>query len=146
MVEGKWYPQGADIAVPLAVRAQAFGAGRDALDMQAQQVVVFCGGQAVGTARLWWAEGGFWAGGLGVVPEARGQGYGDLLVRLLLYKAATHGATSLALVCPMALAPFFARYGFTPEADGDPATLRAPIGGGCAGCGGCAGGGGCATS
>jgi len=75
---------------------------------------------------------------VGVLLEERGRGYGDLLVRLLLYKAANHGAKHVKLVCPAGLLPFFARYGFAPEADsepGDTLTLSAPaeLSGGCGG-------------
>lgn len=140
MVEGRWYPQGADIGVPLAVRQAVFGAERDALDGEAQQVAVFGeNGSAVGAARLWWAEGDFWAGDIGVLPQARGKGYGDLLVRLLLYKAASHGAACLRIVSPAALAPFFVRYGFTADGAGDPLPMRAVPDAGCLGCGGCGG-------
>lgn len=145
-MQGKWYPQGADIAVPLGVRAAALGAGRDALDDQAQQVAVFHDGVAVGAARLWWEEGGFHAGAIGVLPDQRGKGYGDLLVRMLLYKAATHGARHVTLTCPASLALFFARFGFLPVDEGDPLVLRAPVSDGCAGCGGCGAGGNCAAT
>lgn len=138
MIEGKWFPQGADLSVPLMIRRAVFGRGEDELDAMAQQVVVYGAGVPVGAARLWWQDGGFRAGDVGVLAEERGRGYGDLLVRLLLYKAATHGARRVTLVCPAGLLPFFARYGFEPEADaqaGDMLTLSAPaeVSGGCCG-------------
>ena len=123
MVEGKWFSQGADIAQPLAIRQAVIGIGRDALDAEAQQVVVYREGEPVGTARLWWQEGSFWLGDLCVLPQARGQGYGDLLTRLLLYKAMTHQARSVRLRCPAALTPFFARYGFHAQSENDPAEM-----------------------
>lgn len=113
MIEGKWYVQNSDISLPLTLREAVFARGRDALDACAQQVVVFREGTPVGTARLWWEDGEFWAGDIGVLPDERRQGYGDLLVRLLLYKATTHCARSLTIVCPSSLSAFFARYGFT---------------------------------
>ena len=106
MIEGKWFAQGADIAQPLAVRAAALGMGRDETDDTAQQVVVYREGAPVGTARL---------GGVCVLPQERGRGYGDLLVRLLLFKALTHGASLIALDCPADVEPFFRRYGFAGE-------------------------------
>ncbi len=121
MVEGKWFEQGSDISVPLSVRRAVLGKGRDPLDDAAQQVLVYRGGEPVGTARLWWSDGAFFAGDVCVLPEARGQGYGDLLVRLLLYKAVSHNAAGVRLVCPRAAVPFFARYGFAPAPGGDPA-------------------------
>lgn len=142
MIEGKWFAQGCDLTVPLAIREAALGTTRDAVDEQAQQVVVSRAGMPVGTARLWWSDGAFWAGDVCVLPTERGQGYGDLLVRLLLYKAATHGAKMVLLTCPASLTPFFERYGFTARAQEDPCTLCATLGDdgtGCAGCGGCGG-------
>lgn len=139
MVEGKWYAQGADIAVPLQVRAEALGAGRDALDDLARQVAVFQGGRAVGAARLWWEDGAFHAGEIGVLPAERGKGYGDLLVRLLKYKAVSHGAATLTVRCPRALLPFFERYGFAAQDEGEPLTLVCRLNEGCEGCGGCGG-------
>lgn len=139
MIEGKWFAQGADIAQPLAVRAAALGMGRDETDDTAQQVVVYREGAPVGTARLWWAEGAFRLGGVCVLPQERGRGYGDLLVRLLLFKALTHGASLIALDCPANVEPFFRRYGFAGE--NGQLSIRAEdvhlshCGGHCDGCG-----------
>ena len=140
MVEGKWFVQGSDLTVPLMLRQAVFGAGRDALDDAAQQVVVYRDGIPAGTARLWWQDGEFCAGDVGVVPAERGKGLGDLLVRLLLYKAATHAATALAVRCKADCVPYFTRCGFAVQAgDGEPVTLRARLDGGCAECAHCGG-------
>ncbi|MCE5344211.1 MAG: GNAT family N-acetyltransferase [Eubacteriales bacterium] len=120
MIEGKWFAQGSDISVPLSIRMAVMGKGRDALDDMAQQVLVYREGTPVGTARLWWSEGEFHMGDLCVLPEARGQEYGDLLVRLLLYKAVTHNAGSVTLVCPRTTVPFFTRYGFKEQSGETP--------------------------
>lgn len=113
MVQGKWFPQGSDLSVPLSLRTQIFNLSRDKLDDMAQQVVVYKDETPVGTARLWWAEGAFRLGDLGVLENWRGQGFGDLLIRLLLNKALNHHASLMQLACPEALVLFFARYGFT---------------------------------
>ena len=51
-----------------------------------------------------------------MLPEERGQGYGDLLIRLLLFKALSHGAGEIGLNAPLDVVPFFAKYGFQTEA------------------------------
>ena len=137
MVRGKWYPMGADIALPVSVRERVFGRGRDPLDDEAWQVAVFDEGAAVGCARLWWRDGAFWLGDVGVLESRRGQGYGDLLVRLLLFKALTHNASVIRLEAPDGVRPFFARYGFASDGEGmrlNGADVRLD---GCAGCKGC---------
>ena len=84
MIQGKWFPTGSDVSQPLAIRRAVFGRGRDALDDWAQQVTVYAGEEPVGAARLWWRDGAFWLGDVGVLSDFRGMGYGDLLVRLLI--------------------------------------------------------------
>lgn len=69
----------------------------------------------MGAARLWWRDGAFWLGDVGVLSDFRGMGYGDLLVRLLLFKALSHGAHFLRLEAPEEAVAFFARYGFCEE-------------------------------
>lgn len=115
MVQGKWYPMGDDLTVPLSLRKAVFGTERDELDDGAWQVVVLKEDRAVGAARLWWADGAFWLGDVGVLEDVRGQGFGDLLMRLLLFKALTHHAALIRLTAPSAVAPFFAAYGFKRE-------------------------------
>ena len=120
MVSGKWYAMGSDISLPLSLRERVFGCGADGLDAASQHVVVFEGEMPVGSARLWWADGAFQLGDVGVIEEKRGKGYGDLLVRLLLYKSHTHSASLIALKTPKATEAFFAQYGFEAgeETDG----------------------------
>ena len=113
MVSGRWYAMGSDISLPVSLRQRVFGRGGDELDNMSQQVVVFEEEEAVGSARLWWADGAFQLGDVGVIDSKRGRGFGDLLVRLLLYKALTHNASLIALQTPKATESFFAQYGFT---------------------------------
>lgn len=113
MVQGRWFPMGSDISVPLSLRQSVFGRGADALDGQSQHVVVFeTEDSPVGAARLWWADGAFQLGDIGVLESKRGKGYGDLLVRLLMFKALTHSASLIALHTPKQTEAFFAQYGF----------------------------------
>lgn len=140
MVQGKWYATGSDISLPLSLRQLVFSRGEDALDAFAQQVVVFDGEQAVGAARLWWADGAFRLGDLGVRSDKRGLGFGDLLVRLLLFKALTHGASLICLTPTPETVSFFTQYGFSTNGDGS-LSIRAQdvqlshCGGNCAECG-----------
>ena len=111
MVQGKWFPMGSDISEALSVRQAVFAQGEDALDAAAQQVVVYREGKPVGSARLYWGDGAFQLDLIGVLPEERDKGYGDLLIRLLLFKALTHNASCIALETPAETRPFFVKYG-----------------------------------
>lgn len=137
MVEGKWFAQGADLTVPLQIRTAVFARGADALDALAQQVVVYREGTPVGTARLWWQDGAFRLGDVGVLAAERGQGYGDLLVRLLIYKAMSHEARRVTLACGEEMSPFFARYGFAPDTGGAAGEMELLTNEQCLGCGRC---------
>ena len=115
MIQGKWIPQGADSAEVYALREAVFGRGRDDLDALSQNVVVYEDDTPVGTGRLWWQDGSFRLGDLGVLPEYRGRRMGDLLLRLLLFKAQSHYAREVRLRSPRETAGFFARLGFHGE-------------------------------
>ena len=117
MVQGRWFAFGSDITLPLALRNEVFGRGEDATDAMAQQVVVFEDGVGVGSARLWWADGAFRMGDVGVLADKRGRGFGDLLVRLLLYKALTHSAAVIRLETPAETEGFFAKYGLITDGE-----------------------------
>lgn len=117
MVQGKWFPMGSDISEALSVRQAVFGTATDDLDAVAQQVVVYREGKPVGSARLYWADGAFQLDKLGVLEAERNKGYGDLLIRLLLFKALTHSASRIALESPAETRSFFAKYGFQADAE-----------------------------
>ena len=117
MVEGKWFAPGADIPEVEAIRQAVFGRGRDALDGESWNVLVWHCGEAAATGRLWWRDGAFWLGDVAVLPAMRGRKLGDLTLRLLLFKAETHAARLIRLTADEAVAPFFARLGFKQEGD-----------------------------
>lgn len=115
MIEGKWYPQGSDLSDLLPVREAVFGRGMDALDAESWNVLVWQDGIPAGTGRLWWRDGAFQIGDLGVLPDWRGKRIGDLLLRLLLFKAQSHFAREVRLRCPENVTGFFSRLGFREE-------------------------------
>ncbi len=119
MVQGRWFTVGSDISLPVSLRMQVFGRGEDALDAMAQQAVVFENDAAVAAARLWWQDGAFYIGDIGVLEDKRGRGFGDLLVRLTLYKALTHAASVIRLECTAETESFFAQYGFQTDGEKD---------------------------
>ena len=53
MVQGKWFPSGSDISLPVSLRESVFGRGMDAVDAMAQHVVVYDSDVPVAAARLW---------------------------------------------------------------------------------------------
>ena len=112
MIQGKWFPQGTDLAEPLSVRRAVFGRGEDSLDAESQNVIVYEDGVPAAAGRLWWKDGSFWLGDLGVLSEKRGRRLGDLVLRLLLFKAQSHFAREIRLRCPESVSGFFARLGF----------------------------------
>ena len=118
VITGKWIMQGGDLTDALAVRKSVFGRGADALDDLSQSVVVYDGaGLPAGAARLYWQEGAFRVDTVGVLEALRGQGYGDLLMRLVIYKAQSHSAKTLILTPTEGTRAFFARYGFSGDGE-----------------------------
>ena len=112
MIQGKWFSQGSDLSEALSVRAAVFSAGQDDLDAEAWNVVVYLDGVPAASGRIWWRDGSFWLGDIGVLPEYRGQKLGDLTLRLLLFKAQSHSAREVRLRTPAESEGFFARLGF----------------------------------
>ena len=115
MIQGKWFPQGADLTDALSVREAVLARREDALDAEAWNVVVYSDDRPAAAGRLWWREGSFWIGDLCVLPEYRGRKLGDLALRLLLFKAQSHFAREIRLRAPSDTAGFFARLGFRAE-------------------------------
>ena len=127
MIQGKWFPQGADLSEALSIRNAVFSRGGDALDAMAQNVVVYLDDVPAAAGRLWWEDGSFWLGNVGVLPEYRGRKLGDLALRLLLFKAQSHFAREVRLITPPETEGFFSRLGFREaERRGDSIEMFVP--------------------
>ena len=114
MIQGKWFSPGADLSEALSVRRAVFSRGRDGLDAESWNVVVYEDDVPAAAGRIWWREGAFRLGDIGVLPDRRGRKLGDLTLRLLLFKAQSHAAREVRLISPPETAGFFERLGFRP--------------------------------
>ena len=115
MIQGKWFPQGADLSDALSVRQAVFARGLDDLDAEAHNAVVYLDGVPAAAGRIWWQDGSFWLGEIGVMPACRGKRLGDLALRLLLFKAQSHYAREVRLRTPPETEGFFSRLGFRED-------------------------------
>ena len=111
MIQGKWFSQGSDLSDALFVRRAVFNRGTDELDAMAQSAVVYLDDIPTATGRIWWEDGAFWLGDICVLPDYRGQRLGDLILRLLLFKAQSHFAKEVRLRCAPETVGFFSRLG-----------------------------------
>lgn len=115
MIQGKWFAPGEDLSAEvLPVRAEVFGGSGPAADPEGWNTVVFADGVPAASGRIWWADGAFRLGEIGVIPSHRGRKLGDLVLRLLLFKAQSHFAREVRLICPEDTEGFFDRLGFRP--------------------------------
>ena len=115
MIQGKLFAPGEDLAAEvLPVRQEVFGVSGSPTDPEGWNTLVYLDGQPAASGRIWWSEDAFWLGEIGVVPALRGRRLGDLVLRLLLFKAQTHSAREIRLRCPVATEGFFSRLGFRP--------------------------------
>lgn len=127
MVQGKWFPPGEDLSALLPVREAVFGRGADDLDAVSWNVLVYQDSVPAAAGRIWWQDGAFWLGDLCVLESFRRQRLGDLVLRLLLFKAQSHAAREVRLRCPRSVAGFFARLGLKEEPSGDAASVEMMI-------------------
>ena len=124
MIRGKYLTSKDDIAPVLAVRnavfveEQGFSAegGRDAYDDMAIYALAFNEeGAPVSTGRLFVdRDGQFTIGRVCTLRAYRGQGYGDLIMRMLLYRAQELHAPGIYIHSQAPVAHFYEHYGFQP--------------------------------
>ncbi|MDR1570512.1 MAG: GNAT family N-acetyltransferase [Oscillospiraceae bacterium] len=116
MITGKWFPPGARPDEAALIWEETFGSADGSIRVRDNLARVAClrddCGQCVAAVRLYYADGAYWIDSLAVRECARGQGYGDLLIRMALDMALTHGARAIRLESPRGCAAFFQRYGF----------------------------------
>ena len=129
MIQGKWFSPGSDLSGLLPVREAVFGRGADNLDAASWNALVFEDTVPVATGRIWWEDGAFWLGDIAVLEAYRRRHLGDLVLRLLLFKAQSHAAREVHLSCPRSLTGFFDRLGLQPLPSDDPETVEMVIAG-----------------
>ena len=125
MIQGKWFEPGADLSGGvLSIRDAVFSRGGDALDAVSWNVLVYEDGTPAAAGRIWWEDGLYRLGEIGVLEERRGRRLGDLVLRLLLFKAQSHAAREVRLVSPRDTVGFFSRLGLRPlSPDADPVEM-----------------------
>ena len=113
MVQGQWFAPGMDISPLLPVRRSVFTREADSLDQESWNVLVFEDDTPAASGRIWYRDGSYWLGDICVTENRRGRRLGDLVLRLLLFKAQSHAAPEVRLLCPPETTGFFSRLGFT---------------------------------
>ena len=114
MIQGKWFAPGEDLSAEiLPLRETVFGFSGNPRDELGWNTLVYTDSVPAASGRIWWENGAYWIGMIGVVPTLRGQRLGDLVLRLLLFKAQAHAAQEVRLLCPENTEGFFARLGFS---------------------------------
>ena len=112
MVQGKWFAPGEDISPLIPVRESVFSRAADDLDPLSWHALIYEDGIPCASGRIWYRDGVYWLGDIGVLESRRGRKLGDLTLRLLLYKAQSHAASEVRLRCPAGTEGFFTRLGF----------------------------------
>ncbi len=112
MIQGKWFAPGDDISPLISVRESVFSRGADDLDPLSWNALIYEDGIPCAAGRIWYRDGAYWLGDIGVLENRRGRKLGDLTLRLLLYKAQSHAAPEVHLLCPAGSEGFFSRLGF----------------------------------
>jgi len=123
MIHGKFLTSADDCSQVLFVRArvcaaEGLPAGSDCHDRMAVYALVFDEGDSPsGSGRLYLDEDRFVIGCVGVLPEKRRQGLGDLIVRMLLFRAQELNAPEVYALVRPGDEPFYARFGFSPAGE-----------------------------
>ena len=125
MVTNQWFLGADDISDALMIRDTVFVGEQnvpveiehDTYDKTAMHLVVYAEGLPVGCARMVPTDYGFKLGRIAVLKEERGKHYGDLIMRLLLFKAFQMNAKEVHLGAQLHAAEFYFRFGF--ERDGE---------------------------
>lgn len=120
MVTSVFIPGSEDISEPLEVRHEVFVTEQgwseddegDGCDEGALHLIVYEDEAPAAAGRIWHDGKSFRIGRLAVKKQYRGQGLGDLALRLLIYKATNSGAESLIAHVQPHAAVLFKKFGF----------------------------------
>ena len=69
MIQGKWFAPGSDLTDVIPVRTAVFGRGSDDCDALSWNALVFEDSVPVAAGRIWWEDGAFRLGDIGVLES-----------------------------------------------------------------------------
>jgi predicted GNAT family N-acyltransferase len=122
MVTNKWINGDEDFSEALKIRETVFikeqncpvSIERDGDDKSSIHLVLYGNNKAVGCGRITFKKGYYKIGRIAVLKPMRGNHYGDLIVRLLLFKSFKMGADEVRLNAQTQALEFYKRFGFNP--------------------------------
>lgn len=125
MITNKWIGGTEDITEPLCLREEVFVGElnmdeepeRDENDSLAMHLVLYDDGIPVAAGRLYHDGKTFRIGRCCVKKGFRGQGFGDMLVKLLLLKAFSYNPSEVVISARQVMQGFYEKYGFVPFGD-----------------------------
>ncbi|HHZ01608.1 MAG TPA: GNAT family N-acetyltransferase [Tissierellia bacterium] len=143
MISTKWVQGKENLSVVIGIREEVFSKENmekeitDFYDEFAFNAVLYDNDEPAGTGRLLFKEGKYFIDMLCVKEKFRGQNYGDLLIRMLVRKAVTIGATETYAQVGENLIKLFEKSGFKTVSSNNTVLMvkEGDVGGSC--CGGC---------
>jgi len=125
MVTNKWIPGFEDYRDALDIRETVFikeqhcpeDIERDELDSTSLHLVVYDNKKPVGCGRIVIKGDYYKLGRIAVLKEERGKHFGDLIVRLLLFKSFNMGVDTVKIDAQATAETFYTRFGFVPTGD-----------------------------
>ncbi len=126
MIKNKWLLGNADITEALALRREVFSEEQgfdakldhDEADDLAMHLIIYDGKTPVATGRVYHDGKTFRVGRCCVKKSARGQGVGDLLIKLLLLKVFEFGPSVVKISAQEHAVGFYEKYGFYVDGEG----------------------------
>ena len=124
MLTNEWIPGTGDLRAALDLREAVFSGEQhaeepdsDVYDPQALHLLLLDDGRPVATGRIYHDGHTFRIGRCCVSRDARGQGIGDLLIKLLLLKTFEYNPAQIRIHAQEQVERFYERYGFVREGE-----------------------------
>lgn len=125
MFKAVWLDGGGDLSLPRSIREEVFCREQgyplddefDDADARAIHLLITENGEAVATGRLFEEGGLYKLGRICARKPFRGQGFGDMVVRLMLDKALSLGAVNLYISSQDYIRDMYTKFGFTQRGE-----------------------------
>lgn len=125
MITNKWVLGKADFDEIYEIRKQVFMIEQncpvdeefDEQDHYALHLVLYLDGKPVGTGRIYHDGQTLRVGRIAVLKEYRGQKLGDMLIRLLLYRAFQSESNEIVIHAQSYISRVYLKFGFKPEGE-----------------------------